>query len=92
MFGVVLATAAGIMLSFADAGKKTLARILPPEVLLLLMQSFGIAVNLIYLTCYGFPAIAWSFVWLPVLLCGSLAAVGELLYGTPGTRFSSQVL
>lgn len=90
MLGIALAAASGVLLSFADAGKKYLTMAFSPEMLILLMFSFGIVTNLVYLNLQELPAIDWGMVWLPALLCGLLAAVGELLflYGLRGTDLS----
>ncbi|MEY4667863.1 MAG: hypothetical protein RL518_562 [Pseudomonadota bacterium] len=90
MFGIALAAIAGVLLSFADAGKKLLANTFSPEVVILLMFSFGVAVNLLFLSLKGLPAIEWGSVWLPTLLCALVAAAGELLflYGLRGTDLS----
>ena len=90
MIGIALAAASGVLLSFADAGKKHLTKAFSPELLILLMLSFGIATNLAWLNFQGVPSIAWESVWLPALLCGALAAVGELLflYGLRGADLS----
>ncbi len=90
MFGIVLALIAGIILSFADAGKKALTKSLSVEAIILAMFVFGFVMNIGFLSTQELPPIDWSSVWLPALLCGLLAAVGELLflYGLRGTDLS----
>jgi drug/metabolite transporter (DMT)-like permease len=90
MFGIILALIAGIILSFADAGKKALTESFSVESIILLMFGFGFVVNMAFLSTQQLPPIAWSEVWLPALLCGLLAVVGELLflYGLKGADLS----
>ena len=90
MFGIVLAASGGVLLSFADAGKKSLTKVFSPELLILLMFTFGIVVNFFYLSLQELPPIDWTAVWLPALVCGLLAAVGEMLflYGLRGADLS----
>lgn len=90
MIGIALAAASGVLLSFADAGKKHLTTAFSPVMLILLMFSFGIVTNFVYLNFHGLTPITWESVWLPALLCGLLAAVGELLflYGLRGADLS----
>jgi drug/metabolite transporter (DMT)-like permease len=90
MFGITLALIAGILLSFADAGKKALTKSFSVETVILLMFGFGLVINLLFLSTQNLAPINWSAVWLPALLCGLLAALGELLflYGLKGADLS----
>ncbi len=53
MFGITLAAIGGTLLSFTDAGKKSLSTIFSPEMMIPLMFSFAIATNLSYLQLFG---------------------------------------
>lgn len=90
MFGITLALIAGILLSFADAGKKALTESFSVESIILFMFGFGFVVNIAFLATQQLPPLSWSEVWLPALLCGLLAVVGELLflYGLKGADLS----
>jgi hypothetical protein len=65
MFGIALAAISGVLLSFADAGKKSLTSAFSPEMIIFLMFSFGVATNLVYLMFQGSAPIAWESVWIP---------------------------
>jgi len=90
MFGITLALVAGLLLSFADAGKKALTKTFSVEAIILLMFGFGFLFNIVFLSTQSLPPITWSSVWLPAVLCGLLAAIGELLfmYGLKGADLS----
>jgi drug/metabolite transporter (DMT)-like permease len=90
MLGISLALAGGVLLSLADAGKKFLTKSLVPEQIILLMFSFGLGINILFFSLQGFPHVEWSSVWMPALVCGVVAAVGELLflYGLRGSDLS----
>jgi hypothetical protein len=55
MLGIVMAAVGGLLFSFADAGKKALTTVFYPEAIILMTMSFGIVVNLVYLSFVGFP-------------------------------------
>lgn len=80
MLGIVIGALAGVILSFADAGKKALTGFFSPEAIIVITMVFGITINLIYLSIVGFPEVSWPDVWLPVLVFGALAAIGEGLF------------
>jgi len=90
MFGITLALIAGILLSFADAGKKALTKSFSVEAVILLTLGFGLVINPLFLSTQDLPSINWSSVWLPALICGLLGALGEILflYGLKGADLS----
>ena len=90
MLGIVMAAVGGLLFSFADAGKKALTTVFSPEAIILMTMSFGIVVNLVYLSFVGFPAVNWGASLLPVLILGVLGAAAEALfmYGLRGTDLS----
>jgi drug/metabolite transporter (DMT)-like permease len=90
MLGITMAAVGGLLFSFADAGKKALTTTFSPEAIILITMTFGIIVNLAYLSFVGFPEVDWAASLLPVLVLGILGAVGEALfmYGLRGTDLS----
>ena len=78
MNGIFIAALAGVILSFVDAGKKILTTKFAPEVVILLMNSFGVVCNLAYFAIVGFPIVDWHHVLLPFLFCGALGVFGEV--------------
>jgi drug/metabolite transporter (DMT)-like permease len=78
MIGIVIAALAGVILSFVDAGKKVLSTKFAPEVVILLMNTFGVICNLTYFAIVGFPSVDWEQILLPFLLCGALGIFGEI--------------
>lgn len=90
MIGILTAALAGIILSFVDAGKKILSAHFQPEVIILLMNTFGAVSNLGYFAVTGFPTINWPGTVVPFMVCGTMGVLGEIfiLKALKGADFS----
>lgn len=77
MLGILLALISGTILAFVDAGKKVLTQHFAAEVVIIQMNLFGVACNLLYFGFTGFPTVNWSASAVPFIVCGIIGLGGE---------------